>query len=92
LLRDYGFNGIVQEYPFFMPIFYLFKENGPENSLILYNGPSAISKQRQTLPFDCTHKKPNGKWTQINGLQPQHFGRLFNQHASKHKAAMLCLS
>lgn len=34
-----------------------FKENGPENSVILYNGAIAISKQGQTLPFDCTEEK-----------------------------------
>lgn len=63
-LRDYGFNGTVQEYPFFMLIARLFKENGPENSVILYNDTTAISKQGQTLPFDCI-EKTNGKWTQV---------------------------
>lgn len=31
----------------------LFKENGPENSIILYNDLAAISKPGQILPFDC---------------------------------------
>lgn len=56
-LRDYGFNVMVQEYPFFMLISLPFKENGPENSVILYNDLIAISKQGRTLPFDCTEKK-----------------------------------
>lgn len=58
-LRDHGVNGAVQEYPFFMLISFLFKENGPENSVILYNDTIAISQQGQTLPFDCTEKN---KW------------------------------
>lgn len=59
LLRDHGFNCIVLEYPFFMLISLPFKENGPENSVILYNDPTAISKQGQTLPLDCFGKN---KW------------------------------
>lgn len=43
--------------PFFMLISFLFIENGPENSVILYNDTTAISKPGQTLPFDCTEKK-----------------------------------
>lgn len=40
-----------------MLILPFFKENSPENSVILYNEAIAISKQGQTLPFDCTEKK-----------------------------------
>lgn len=40
-----------------MLILPFFKENSPENSVILYNDAIAISKQGQTLPFDCTEKK-----------------------------------
>lgn len=40
-----------------MLISFLFIENGPENSVILYNDTTAISKPGQTLPFDCTEKK-----------------------------------
>lgn len=56
-LRDYGFNGTGQEYPFFMLISFLFKENGPESSVILYNDTTAISQQRQALPLDCSENK-----------------------------------
>lgn len=48
-----------------MLISLLFKENGPENSVILYDDPLAIGKQGQTVPFDCIGKKTNGKWTQV---------------------------
>lgn len=50
-----------------MLILPFFKENSPENSVILYNEAIAISKQGQTLPFDCTEKKKKtiGKQTQV---------------------------
>lgn len=59
-LRDYGFNSTIQEYPFFMLIPLLFKENGPENSVILYDDPISVCEQGQTVPFDC-NEKASGK-------------------------------
>lgn len=68
MCRDCGFNGTVQDYPFFMLISFLFKEKGPENSVVLYNDPCAISNQGQTLPFVCTGKT-DGKWTQLQCIR-----------------------
>lgn len=86
-LRDYGVNSAVQEYPFFMLISFLFKENGPENSVILDNDTIAISQQGQALPFDCTEKKrekkqmEKGRESVAWPLQPQRFCR-WCQHAA----------
>lgn len=56
-LRDYGFNSIVQEYPFFMLISLLFKENGPENSVILYDDPTAIGRRGQPCHLTALKKQ-----------------------------------
>lgn len=42
----------------------LFKENGPENSVILYDDPIAIGEQGQTVPFACI-EKTNGKQARV---------------------------
>ena len=58
-LRDYGFNGTVQEYPFFMQISLLFKENGPENSVILYSGLLQLASKDKPCHLTAQKKK---KW------------------------------
>lgn len=71
-----------------MLIPFLFKENGPENSVILYDDPIAIGEQGQTVPFACI-EKTNGKQTRgYRRLQLQHFYRLLYQHASEDKSGL----
>lgn len=63
LFCDFGFNGTTLDCLFFMLIL-LFKENGSENSIILYNDLTAISEPGQTLLFDCIENQ-NEKWAEI---------------------------
>lgn len=61
-LRDYGFNGTVQEYPFFMQISLLFKENGPENSVILYSGLLQLASKDKPCHLTAQGKNKKNKW------------------------------
>lgn len=69
-----------------MLISLFFKENGPANSVILYNDPIAISKQGQTLTFDCIEKNKWKRNTNLMAFAASVFLEVIYQHASEHKS------
>ena len=66
-----------------MQISLLFKENGPENSVILYSGLLQLASRTNPAIWLHRKKKKKGKWTEVQWrLQLQHFWRLFYQCTS----------